>query len=311
MSKIVVIGSGAVGASFSFACVLKSLCTELVLIDVNKNKALGDVIDLNHAMAIEKPMKITAGDYPDCAGADIIVITAGAAQKPGESRLDLMHRNVSIFKSILGEVEKFAPKDAILLIASNPVDILTQVAYKLSGRPKEKVIGSGTVLDSARFRYLVAESLDVDPRSVHGFIVGEHGDSEVAVWSGLHVAGFNPGQEEENRWWISKPEQERIYRETVGAAGEIIKLKGATYYAIASALARICEAILKDQRSILPVSSYLEEYHGISDVCLGVPSIVGREGIREVLEIPLSPAEKEKFVTSAQTLKAFLKEIGF
>lgn len=312
MAKIVLIGTGAVGASFAYACLLKSLCNELVLIDVNKGKVLGDVLDLGHAMACEKPMQISAGEYEDCAGADIIVITAGTAQKPGESRLDLMHRNVAIFKSILEQVERHAPLDAILLIASNPVDILTQVAYKLSGRPKGRVIGSGTVLDSNRFRFLVGEALGISPRSIHGFVIGEHGDSEVPVWSSLQVAGLQVGAGESGlKYGLSEAERERIYRATVGAAGEIIKLKGATYYGIASALARICEAILRDQRSVMPISSYLEGYYGISDVCLGVPALLGRDGVIETLEIPLTEAELQALTRSAATLKAFLTQIGF
>lgn len=309
MAKIVLIGTGAVGASFAYACVLKSLCNELVLIDVNRPKALGDVIDLNHAMACEKPMQITAGEYADCAGADIVVITAGTAQKPGETRLDLMHRNVAIFKSILEQVGQYAPPDAILLVASNPVDILTQVALKLSGRPRAQVIGSGTVLDSNRFRFLVGEALGVSPRSVHGFVIGEHGDSEVPVWSSLQLAGMQVGTE--GRYGVSAAEKERIFRDTVGAAGEIIRLKGATYYGIASALARICEVILRDHRAVLPVSTYLEGYHGISDVCLGVPALLGRDGVIETLEIPLTAEERGRLTESAGTLKAFLQEIGF
>lgn len=309
MAKIVLIGTGAVGASFAYACVLKSLCNELVLIDVNRQKALGDVIDLNHAMACEKPMQIAVGEYADCAGADIIVITAGTAQRPGETRLDLMHRNVAIFKSILEQVERYAPPEAILVVASNPVDILTQVALRLSGRPKARVIGSGTVLDSNRFRFLVGEALGVSPRSVHGFVIGEHGDSEVPVWSSLQLAGIQVGSE--GRYGISSAEKERIFRETVGAAGEIIRLKGATYYGIASALARICEVILRDHRAVLAVSTYLEGYHGISGLCLGVPALVGREGVIETLEIPLTAEERERLAGSAQTLKAFLAEVGF
>jgi L-lactate dehydrogenase len=312
MSKIVIVGAGAVGASFAYACVLKSLCTELVLIDLNAQKALGDMLDLNHAMACEKPMQITRGDYSQCVGADIIVITAGAAQRPGESRLDLMHRNVAIFKSILEQVERYAPAEAILLIASNPVDILTQVAYKLSGRPRARVIGSGTVLDSNRFRFLVGEALGVSPRSVHGFVIGEHGDSEVPVWSSLQLAGLPIGSDDpEMRYGISRAEKERIARETVGAAGEIIRLKGATYYGIASALARICETILRDHRAVLPVSTYLDPYMGIADICLGVPCLVGRDGVIETLELPLSAEEHAKLIRSAETLKAFLREIGF
>ncbi len=311
MSKIVLIGCGAVGATFAYTVLLKGIATELIVIDANREKALGDVLDLNHGVMLANPMRISLGDYPDCAGADIIVITAGAAQRPGETRIDLMNRNVAIFDSIIKQVTQHN-QDGILLIATNPVDIMTQVALKLSGWPKERVMGSGTLLDSSRFRYLIAERLRVDPRSVHGTIIGEHGDSEVAVWSGTSVAGVSldyPGSGE--RWHIEPRERERIYTETRTAAYSIIEKKGATFYAIALALGRICEAILQDQRSILPVSSYLEDYFGISGVCLGVPTVVGRQGVGEVIPIPLSEEEEEALRASAAKLKAFLNEIGF
>ncbi|HEY8346664.1 MAG TPA: L-lactate dehydrogenase [Symbiobacteriaceae bacterium] len=311
MSKIVLIGCGAVGATFAYTVLLKGLCTELVIIDVNRDKAEGDVLDLNHGMMLANPMKIRVGDYPDCADADLIVITAGAAQRPGETRIDLMGRNVAIFKSIISGITAHA-KDSILLIATNPVDILTQVALKLSGWPKERVIGSGTLLDSARFRYLVGEKLRVDPRSIHGFIIGEHGDSEVAVTSLVQVAGINPWQSPASeRLKLTEADKEEIVQETRSAAYRIIEKKGATYYAIALALARICEAILKDQKSVLTVSSYLENYHGISDVCLSVPTILGRSGVEEVLSLPLSPEEERALQESAAKLKSFLREIGF
>jgi len=311
MSKIVLIGCGAVGATFAYTVLVKGIATELVIIDVNQEKALGDVLDLNHGLMLAHPMRISLGNYPDCAGADIVVITAGAAQRPGETRIDLMNRNVAIFDSIIKQVTQYN-QNGILLIATNPVDILTQVALKLSGWPKERVIGSGTLLDSSRFRYLIAEHLGVDPRSVHGSIIGEHGDSEVAIWSGASVAGVSldyPGSGE--RWHISPDQRERIYEETRTAAYSIIQKKGATYYAIALALGRICEAILNDQRSILPVSSYLEDYHGISGVCMGVPSVVGRNGVAEAVPIPLSDTELAALKESAGKLKSFLSEIGF
>lgn len=310
-NKIVLIGSGMVGSTFAYTVLLKGLAHELVIIDVNRAKAEGDALDLNHGLMLAKPMKIYAGDYADCAGADIIVITAGAAQRPGETRIDLMNRNVAIFDSIIGQVVRHN-KDGIMLIATNPVDILTQVALKLSGWPKNRVIGSGTLLDSSRYRYLVAERLQVDPRSVHGVIIGEHGDSEVPVWSSLNVAGLVPDEcADKTRWCLDEKDKSSIYEETRGAAYKIIERKGSTYYAIALALARICEAILRDQHSVLPVSSYLENYHGVSDVCLGVPSVVGREGVEEVMEIPLTGKEMEMFQASAEKLKQFLKQIGF
>ncbi len=310
-SKIVLIGSGAVGSTFAYTVLLRGLANELVIIDQNRDKAIGDVLDLNHGLMLATPIKITVGDYPDCADADIIVITAGAAQRPGETRIDLMNRNVAIFDSIIKQITRYN-QTAILLIATNPVDILTQVALKLSGWPKNRVIGSGTLLDSSRFRYLVAQKLGVDPRSVHGMIIGEHGDTEVPVWSGLNVAGVLPDQSPTgSRWYLSEEEKAEIYQETKGAAYKIIEKKGATYYAIALALARICEAILKDQHSILPVSSYLEGYHGIEGVCLGVPSIVGKNGVEEVIPLPLSEQELAQLRHSAETLKRFLADIGF
>ncbi|MFZ5814682.1 MAG: L-lactate dehydrogenase [Bacillota bacterium] len=311
MSKIVLIGCGAVGSTFAYTVLLRGLATELVVIDANQEKAAGDVLDLNHGLLLAQPMRIAVGDYPDCAGAEIVVITAGAAQRPGETRIDLMNRNVAIFDSIIKQVVRYN-QDGILLIATNPVDILTQVALKLSGWPKQRVIGSGTLLDSSRFRYLIGERLGVDPRSVHGSIIGEHGDSEVAVWSSASVGGVpldHPSAGE--RWHLSPQERDQIYEETRTAAYKIIQKKGATYYAIALALARICEAILSDQRSVLPVSSYLEGYHGIHGVCLGVPSVVGRKGVEELVEVPLTDEEERALRDSAAKLKAFLDEIGF
>ncbi len=311
MSKIVLIGCGAVGATFAYTVLVKGLANELVVIDVNREKAEGDVLDLNHGLMLARPMKITVGDYPDCEGADIIVITAGAAQRPGETRIDLMNRNVAIFDAIIKQVTKYN-QHGILLVATNPVDILTQVALKLSGWPKNRVIGSGTLLDSSRFRYLVSQHLGVDPRSVHGVVIGEHGDSEVPVWSSLYVGGVMPEYREGgDRWRLSEEVKAEIYEETRGAAYKIIEKKGATYYAIALALARICEAILRDERSILAVSSYVEDYHGVSGVCLGVPAVVGRTGVEELVPLPLSEEEAERFRDSASKLKGFLEEIGF
>lgn len=311
MSRIVLIGCGAVGSTFAYTVLLQGLATELVIIDQNQEKAMGDVLDLNHGLMLAHPMKITLGDYPDCAGADIIVITAGAAQGPGETRIDLMKRNVAIFDSIIKQVVRYS-QEAILLIATNPVDILTQVALKLSGWPAHRVIGSGTLLDSSRFRYLIAERLRVDPRSVHGSIIGEHGDSEVAVWSSASVGGVPLNHPEAaERWRIEEAHRREIYEETRTAAYQIIEKKGATYYAIALALARICDAILHDQRSVLPVSSYLDGYHAITGVCLGVPTVVGRKGVVELVPLPLTDAEQSTLRQSADKLKSFLQQIGF
>lgn len=311
-SKIVLIGCGAVGSTFAYTVMLKELAHELVLIDHNKDKAEGDALDLNHGLMLAGPMLIRAGDYSDCAGADIIVIAAGAAQRPGETRIDLMHRNVAIFDAIIKQVTEHN-NDGILLIASNPVDILTQVALKLSGWPGHRVIGSGTLLDSSRFRYLIGQRLRVDPRSIHGMIIGEHGDSEVPVWSSMNVAGVVPEAcgPEGGRWCLDDLDKQTIFDETRNAAYQIISKKGATSYAIALALARICEAILRDQHSILPVSTYLDDYHGVSGLYMGVPSVLGRHGVEEVVRLPLTTREAELFKQSAEKLQLFLTTIGF
>lgn len=310
-TKIVVVGSGAVGSTFAYTVLLKGLANELVIIDINKDKAEGDALDLNHGMLLAQPMKIYAGDYPDCKNADIIVITAGAAQKPGETRLDLMQRNVAIFNQILNEILKYNDT-AIFLIATNPVDILTQITLKLTNLPKNRVIGSGTLLDSSRFRYLISQKTKIDPRSIHGMIIGEHGDTELPAWSLLNISGVNISSlTPSDRFYLSPEDQEEIYGNTKNAAYQIITKKGATFYAIALSLARICEAILGDQKSILPVSVYLEDYKGINDVCLGIPSIVGRNGVEEILDIPLNVEEEEKLRVSAKQLKSFIDLIEF
>lgn len=311
MSKIVLVGCGQVGATFAYTVLLKGLTNELVVIDANREKALGDVLDLNHGLMLAHPMKISVGDYPDCGDADLIVISAGVAQRPGETRTDLMARNVAVFDEIISQVTRYN-RDGILLIATNPVDILTQVALKLSGWPAHRVIGSGTLLDSSRLRYLMASRLGVDPRSVHGMVIGEHGDSEMAVWSAASVGGVPiDSAEAGERWHLTPEERAEIYEETRTAAYQIIAAKGATYYAIALALARICEAILRDQKSILPVSTYLQGYHGIDGICLGVPAVVGRRGVEEVVRIPLTADEERQLQASAAKLRQFLAEIGF
>lgn len=307
VSKIVLIGSGAVGSTFAFTCLVRGIATELVVIDQNREKAEGDVLDLNHGLMLAHPMRIRVGDYADCTGAAIIVIAAGAAQRPGENRLDLLHRNVAILETMISQVTRYN-QDGILLMATNPVDLLTQVALKLSGWPSNRVIGSGTLLDSSRFRYLVAQRLGVDPRSVHGLIIGEHGDTEVPVWSSLNVAGLQPHHSEAaGRWGLSPEVKQEIYEETRGAAYQIIAKKGATYYAIALALARICEAILEDQRSVLPVSSLHPEYA----ICLGLPAIIGRRGVEALLPLNLNLEEQAALDRSAAALKRFLQEAGF
>jgi L-lactate dehydrogenase len=300
-SRIVVIGLGAVGSTTAYTLLLRERMTELVLIDVRHEKAVGDALDLNHGMPFLGQTNVWAGDYSDCAGADIIIIAAGAAQKPGETRIDLLKRNVAIFDSIISNVSKYN-QTGILLIASNPVDIMSYFSWRKSSWPAERVIGSGTLLDSARFRYLISERLKVDPRSVHAHILGEHGDSEVPIWSLAKLGGAG--------FAFSPEEQEEIFTNTRDAAYQIIDAKGATYYAIALALDRICTAILRDENSVLNVSTLLNDYHGISDVYLGVPSIVGRSGVREVIKLPMSDEEIIKLKASADKLKGQIHSIG-
>lgn len=304
--KAAIIGCGFVGASSAFSLVHKGLFSELVLIDANHAKAEGEAMDLSHGWPFTSPMKIYAGSYDDISDCSLIIITAGANQKPGETRLDLVHKNVAIFKSIIPEITK-RNFEGILLIVANPVDILTYAALKISGYPKERVLGSGTVLDSARFRYLLSEHLNVDSRSVHAYIIGEHGDSELAVWSSANVSGIGINDFCELRGHYEHDEaMDRIYRTVRDSAYEIIERKGATYYGVAMAVSRIAESIIRNEHSVLPVSSLMEGEYGLTDLCISVPTIVSAKGAEQVLEIPLSQEEKEKLQKSAAELKKVL-----
>lgn len=300
-TRIVIIGAGAVGSTTAYTLLLRNRMDELVLIDANHNKAVGDALDMNHGMPFLGGAKVWAGTYEDCRDAEIIVITAGAAQREGESRTDLLKRNVGIFDSIVTEVLKYNT-DGILLIASNPVDIMTYFTWKKSQWPVNRIIGSGTLLDSARFRYLIGDQLGIDPRSVHAHIVGEHGDSEVPLWSLANVAGMEPK--------LSEEDKEGIFTNTRDAAYQIISAKGATYYAIALALDRICTAILRDEGAVLNVSTLLKDYHGISNVFLGVPCVVDRQGVREVLPIQITDEEKTLLHKSSDKLKGLIESIS-
>lgn len=299
-TRVVVIGVGAVGSTTAYTLLLRGRMDELVLIDANADKAVGDALDMNHGMPFIGGTKVWAGSYEDCADADIVIITAGAAQKPGETRVDLLKRNVGIYESIIDNVLKYN-QDGILLIATNPVDIMAYFSLKKSQWPVHRVIGSGTLLDSARFRYLIGEHLRIDPRSVHAHIIGEHGDSELPVWSLANVAGSDID--------ISDDVKQEIFVNTRDAAYQIIEAKGATYYAIALALDRIVTAILRNESAVLNVSTLLSDYHGVSDVYLGVPCVVDRTGIREVLNISLSADEKQLLHKSADKLKGLIQSI--
>lgn len=279
--KVILVGDGAVGSSYAFALVNQGIAQELGIIEIPQlhEKAVGDALDLSHALAFTSPKKIYAAQYSDCADADLVVITAGAPQKPGETRLDLVGKNLAINKSIVTQVVESGFK-GIFLVAANPVDVLTYSTWKFSGFPKERVIGSGTSLDSARFRQALAEKLDVDARSVHAYIMGEHGDSEFAVWSHANIAGVNL----------------------------IINKKGATYYGIAVALARITKAILDDENAVLPLSVFQEGQYGVENVFIGQPAVVGAHGIVRPVNIPLNDAETQKMQASAKELQAIIDE---
>ncbi len=301
--KCAIIGCGNVGATTAYTLAMSQLFSEIVLIDINKKRAEGEADDISHALPFISPMEIYAGDYSDLSDANIIIITAGASQRIGETRTDLTRKNVRVFESIVRNVTIYN-RNAILLVVTNPVDILTHVTLKISGFPKSRVIGSGTVLDTSRLKYLVGRHLLVDPRNVHSFIIGEHGDSELAVWSSANVSGIDLDRfcESCNRH-CSKKALNSIFEDVKTSAYRIIESKGATYYAIAESVRRIVTAIMLDENTILPISAYINGEYGIEDVCLGIPSIIGAGGIKQVLEIPLSNEELLALRTSAKKLK--------
>lgn len=300
--KAAMIGCGFVGSASAFALMQSGLFSELVLIDANHDKAEGEAMDIAHGLPFAGQMKIYAGDYDDIVDAAVIIVTAGAAQKPGETRLDLVNKNVIIFKSIIPEIAKRNYK-GILLIVANPVDILTYTAVKLSGLPENRVIGSGTVLDTARLKYALGEHLEVDSRSVHSFIIGEHGDSEIVAWSSTNVSGIPVNDFCELRGHFNHEEaMHRIADDVKNSAYDIIEKKGATYYGIAMSVKRICECIMRDEKSILPISSMMHGEYGISDICLSMPTVVGREGVETRVPIQLNEQEESALSASAEQL---------
>jgi L-lactate dehydrogenase len=303
VNRVALIGTGYVGSSYAFALLNQGVTEELVMIDLNKEKSEGDAMDLNHGLPFAPSRtKIWFGDYSDCKDADIVVICAGANQKPGETRLDLVEKNTKIFKGIVDQVmgQGF---DGVFLVATNPVDILTYAVWKFSGLPKERVIGSGTILDTARFRFLLGEYFDVDTRNVHAYIIGEHGDTELPVWSHADIAGTSI-----NEWMKKKPEYKQehldeLFLNVRDAAYHIIQRKGATYYGIAMGLVRLTKALLQNENSVLTVSAYLDGEYGQKDIYIGVPAIVNRSGIREIVQLKLNEEETEKFNNSVNVLK--------
>ena len=307
-SKVAMIGCGFVGAASCFALMESGLFREMVLIDANKEKAEGEALDISHGLPFAKPMDIYAGDYSDIADASIVIVSAGAAQKPGETRLDLVKKNVNIFKSIMPQIRD-SGFEGILLIVANPVDILTTVAQKLTGFPESRVIGSGTVLDTARLKYLLGEHLGVDSRSIHAFIVGEHGDSEIVAWSSANVSGVPINDFCELRGHFTHRESmQKIADDVKNSAYTIIEKKQATYYGIAMAVRRICEAIIRNEESILPVSVTLHGDFGIEGVSLSMPAVVGKSGVETLVPIKLSVDELVRLQESAAALKSIYQE---
>ncbi len=303
VNRVVLVGTGAVGCSFAYAMLNQGAAEELVLIDINKEKAEGEAMDLNHGVPFApSPMKIWNGTYADCKEADIVVITAGAPQKPGETRLDLVEKNAEIFKGLIGEIMDNG-FDGIFIIATNPVDILTYATWKYSGLPKERVIGSGTILDTSRLRYMLGNYLNVDSRNIHAYIIGEHGDTELPVWSHATVGTQRLQEFMKAHQQYSQEELDRIFVNVRDAAYHIINRKGATYYGIGMSLVRLVKAIFQNQNSILTLAAYLDGQYGHSDVYIGVPTIVNRNGIREIIELPLNEEEKQKFTHSVQVLR--------
>ena len=307
--KAAMIGCGFVGSSSAFALMQSGIFSEMVMIDVNREKAEGEAMDIAHGLPFARPIRLYAGTYDDIVDAAIVIITAGGNQKPDETRLDLIHKNVEIYKTIIPEIAK-RKCEGMLLIVSNPVDILTYTALKLSGFPENRVLGSGTVLDTARLKYLIGEHLKVDNRSVHAFIIGEHGDSELAAWSNANVSGVRLDAFCEMRGHYAHEENaEEIAEQVKNRAYEIISKKHATYYGIAMSVKRICECIIRNERSILPISSMMHGEYGISGISLSMPAIVGLNGIETHVPISLDADEAEKLRESAETLKKIAAEL--
>ena len=298
--KVVLVGCGMVGMSYAYAMLNQNVVDELVLIDVNKLRAEGEAMDLNHGLAFSgSHMRIWAGDYSDCTSADIVVICAGVAQAPGESRRDLLKRNMEVFKSIIDPITE-SGFNGIFLVATNPVDIMTEITYKLSGFNPRRVIGSGTALDSARLRYLLGSYIQADPRSVHAYVIGEHGDSEFVPWSNAMLS---------TKGKLNIEELDRIEEDVRTAAYKIIEAKRATYYGIGMSLTRITKAILGDENSVLTVSANLRGEYGQNDVFVGVPCVINSTGIQRILEFSLTDEEKAKFAKSCEELRATYKEL--
>lgn len=300
--RVGIVGTGNVGVAAAFAMFVQENCSEIILVDIDKKRARGEALDLMHGQAYVGRIIVRDGDYEDLAGCQIVVVTAGAAQKPGETRLDLLNNNARVFRSIAEGLDRHAP-DAIVIVASNPVDVLTYMMQQMSGRPGKRVIGTGTMLDTSRFRSLLGEYYEVDPRSVHGYILGEHGDSEFAAWSTVTIGGKSPVRSTIlGRHW-NEADMEDLFLRVRNAAYEIIDGKGYTNWAIGLVIARLVSIILDDRHSIQPVTSRLDGDYGISDVCISVPALVGMAGVQRLIHLNLEEAEQASLEHSADLMK--------
>jgi len=307
VKKVAIIGAGFVGSTAAYSLFIDGTATEIALIDVNKEKAHGEALDLVHGNLFTPYTKVTYdSDYSLVKGADIVIITAGQHQKEGDTRLDLIKKNSKIMEDIVPNIVKHN-KDCILLMVSNPLDVLTYTALKMSGFSKNKVFGTGTMLDTARFRQYLGEYYDVNPQSVHAFILGEHGDSEFPVWSSANIAGIRL-KDFEN---YDKEKLDDIFQKTKNAAYEIVSKKGATYYAIGLAITKVVKSILNDQQEVLPVSHFIENYYGVKDVCLSIPAVVDKSGISKSINLHLNVKEQKQLKNSAKIMKKYIKKIGY
>jgi len=300
--KVAIIGTGRVGASCAYALQLRGLASEIVLINSNRQRAEGEAMDINHGSQFTKPIRVWAGDYRDCREVDIVVLAAGTSQRPGDTRLDLLRTNATILQRMLAPALKYL-EDAIVLVAANPVDVLTYLTWQMTGLPSHQVIGSGTILDTARFRFLLGQHFEIETHSIHAYVIGEHGDSQVPVWSLANIAGMRLDEYSKlNGKQLEASNRVEIAENTRRAAYEIIRRKGATYYAIAAGLVRIIEAIVRDENRVLTVSSVANGIHELNDVALSLPSVINRQGIVKTLDLPLSSDEEAGLKRSAQII---------
>ncbi len=307
--KISIVGAGNVGASIAYTLTIDGMASEIVLIDINKGKAEGEAMDILQGTALCPPVDIYAGDFEDAKESDIVVITSGIPRKPGQSRLDLAQNNVNLMKEIAPKLVSAAP-DAVYVIVSNPVDIMTYTFLQVTGLPDHQVIGSGTMLDSARLRSIIAENANINPKNVHGYVLGEHGDSSVVPWSLITISGMEMNTYCDTLGIKMQMNLDEIANEMRTSGSKVIGLKGATYYAIALSVCRICDCIMRDTNSVLAVSTMIHNHYGINDVCLSLPAIIGKNGIIDVINPPLLPEEEVSLQASADTLKELIKDLA-